>query len=105
MRKIILPLIFLILNSVAFAGDHATPSDFGISDTQQCVSETNYYINKHIKKAGINQFAHQRNFVNVESQQVIRKNQDVLYSSAVVDVSSGATITVQEYPAFSIIQV
>ncbi|MCK4507603.1 MAG: DUF1254 domain-containing protein, partial [Desulfuromonadales bacterium] len=105
MGKTFSTLILLVISSVAFAAEYATPDDFGITDVQYRVSETNHYINKHLKKAGINQFAHQRNFVNVKTQQVIRENQDALYSSAVVDVSSGATVTVPDYPDYSIIQV
>ncbi|MCF6265409.1 MAG: DUF1214 domain-containing protein [Desulfuromusa sp.] len=105
MRKIILSFILLVVSSVAFAGDHANPADFGITDLQYRVSETNQYIQKHLKKAGINQFAHQRDYIKVSTQQVIRENQDALYSSAVVDVSGGATIKVPEYPGYSIIQV
>jgi hypothetical protein len=85
--------------------EFAHPNDFGVNTTAYRVSESNVYIQKHLKKAPVNTFAHQRNIVRVDTQQVIRENQDTLYSSAVVDVSKGATITVPDYDAYSIIQV
>ncbi|GAA0684429.1 hypothetical protein GCM10009104_07230 [Marinobacterium maritimum] len=83
----------------------AHPYDYGVDSTAYRVSESNTYIQKHLKKAGINTFTHQREMVRVDTQQVIRENQDTLYSSAVVDVSEGATITVPSYSAYSIVQV
>ncbi len=84
---------------------HAKPYDYGVSNTQYRVAESNFYLKKSLKKAPINTFAHQRNIVNVKTQQVIREAQDVLYSSAVVDVTKGATITVPEFSAYSVVQV
>ena len=106
MKKLILASVIAALSTSAMAAEQfAKPADFGITDEGYRVSESNFYIQKHLKKAGINEFAHQRNIVNVESQQVIRENQDILYSSAVVDVSKGVTLSVPEYDAYSIIQV
>ena len=42
---------------------------------------------------------------NVKTQQVIRENQDVIYSSAVVDVSKKATISVPKSNTYHIIQI
>jgi len=105
MKIHLFPLALISIGTVVMADNNAAPKDFGISDIQYRVSETNYYIYKHLKKEGLNEFAHQRNIVNVETQQVIRENQDILYSSAVVDVTGGVTLKVPDYPAFSIIQV
>lgn len=106
MKKLLAASVAIALSVPAFAQDSvAKPDDFGISDIAYRVSESNSYILKHLEKAGVNEFAHQRDIVNVASQQVIRENQDILYSSSVVDVSKGATIAVPEYDAYSIIQI
>ena len=41
--------------------------------------------------AGVNEPAHHRQPASIEDQPVIRQNRDTLYSSAVVDISRGAT--------------
>ncbi len=82
-----------------------SPSTFGVSNSQYRIAESNFYLKKSLKKAPINTFAHQRNIVNVKTQQVIREAQDVLYSSAIVDISKGATITVPKFSAYSVVQV
>jgi len=84
---------------------YASPKDYEVTNTEYRVAESNHYFQKSLKKVEINKFAHQRQIVNVEIQQVIRENQDILYSSAVVDVSKGLTLTVPKYDAYSIIQV
>lgn len=45
---------------------------------------------------GVNQLGHNRTPTPVEDQPVIRMNRDTLYSSAVVDISEGATVTVPD---------
>ncbi|MGI9511602.1 MAG: DUF1254 domain-containing protein [Anderseniella sp.] len=86
-------------------GEFVKPGDFGVTDLQYRVAETNFNINMSLAKAGVNQFAHQEDISMVKTQQVIRENQDILYSSAVVDVRNGVTLHVPEYDAYSIIQV
>ncbi|MCP9850710.1 DUF1254 domain-containing protein [Cyanobium sp. Morenito 9A2] len=76
-----------------------------MTDTAYKVSETDFNIKRSLVKAGINTWAHQRDVSNVKTQQVIRENQDVLYSSAVVDVRSGATFSVPTSTTYHIIEV
>lgn len=45
----------------------------------------------------VNQFMHNRAPASVENQLVIRLNRDTLYSFAVVDLTSGATLTIPEH--------
>lgn len=45
---------------------------------------------------GVNRFAHNREPAPVDKQTVIRMNRDTLYSFAVVDISSGATVTLPD---------
>lgn len=46
---------------------------------------------------GVNRLSHEREPADVHRQTVIRLNRDTLYSSAVVDVSAGASITIPEH--------
>jgi hypothetical protein len=86
--------------------DHfVTPADFGVTDTAYKVSETDFNMKRHLAKAPVNHWAHQDDVSNVETQQVIRENQDVIYSSAVVDISEGATISCPASDGYQIIQV
>lgn len=45
---------------------------------------------------GVNQWVHFREPSLVENQTVIRMNRDTLYSSAIVDISEGATVTLPD---------
>ncbi|WP_158218558.1 DUF1254 domain-containing protein [Synechococcus sp. 1G10] len=76
-----------------------------MTDTAYKVSETDFNIKRSLAKAGINAWAHQRDVSNVKTQQVIRENQDVIYSSAVVDVRNGATFSVPNSNTYHIIEI
>jgi hypothetical protein len=86
------------------SGQH-TPADFNVSDFAYKVSETDFNINRSLAKAPINEWAHQEDVSYVKTQQVIRENQDVIYSSAVVDVSQGATISLPKGKTYQVIQI
>ena len=45
---------------------------------------------------GLNKWQHHRDLAPIEHQTVIRMNRDTLYSFAIVDISSGATVTVPD---------
>jgi hypothetical protein len=64
--------------------EFASPADFGVPDYAYKVSETDFNILRSLAKAPVNEWAHQEDVSNVATQQVIRENQDVIYSSAVV---------------------
>lgn len=83
----------------------ASPADFGVTDYAYKVSECDFNFKRSLEKAGINQWAHQNYINNVKTQQVVRENQDVIYSSAVVDVRKKATISVPKSSTYHIIQV
>jgi len=83
----------------------ASPADFGVTDYAYKVSETDFNIKRSLAKAPVNVWAHQSDVSNVATQQVIRENQDVIYSSAVVDVSKGATISVPAGETYHIIEI
>jgi hypothetical protein len=84
---------------------YASPADFGVTDFAYKVSETDFNIKRSLTKAPVNEWAHQADVSNVQSQQVIRENQDVIYSSAVVDISQGATFSVPESETYHIIEI
>ena len=45
---------------------------------------------------GVNRLKHNRAPTPIDHQPVIRMNRDTLYSSAIVDISQGATVTVPD---------
>ena len=58
---------------------------------------TDVELNKYVSLAGgVNQFFHFRAPTPVEDQPTIRMNRDTLYSTAVVDISEGATLTLPD---------
>lgn len=95
----------LPLAGAASAQDFASPADFGVTDFAYKVSETDFNMQRSLAKAPVNEWAHQSDVSRVDTQQVIRENQDVIYSSAVVDVSEGATISVPEGDTYHSIEI
>jgi hypothetical protein len=58
---------------------------------------TDIELDKYVKLAGgINKFYHFREPTPVDNQPTIRMNRDTLYSTAVVDISEGATLTLPD---------
>lgn len=90
---------------IAEGFDVTTPADFGVADYVYKVSESDFNFKRSLAKAPVNEWAYQSDLSRVETQQVIRENQDGIYASAVVDVSQGATFTVPEGDHYQIIQV
>jgi hypothetical protein len=84
---------------------NTTPADFGVWEVAYKVSETDFNMKRSLAKAPVNEWAHQDDVVNVKTQQVVRENQDVIYSSAVVDIREGATISVPKSDNYHIIQI
>ncbi len=100
-----LPEAVAIESAEAKTSTFASPADFGVTDYAYKVSETDFNIKRSLAKAGINKWAHQSDVSNVKTQQVIRENQDVIYSSAVVDVLHGATLSVPTSKTYHSIEV
>jgi hypothetical protein len=58
---------------------------------------TDIELDKYVKLAGgVNKFYHFREPTPVDNQPTVRMNRDTLYSTAVVDISDGATLTLPE---------
>jgi hypothetical protein len=49
-----------------------------------------------LARGGVNRLVHHRQPASIAEQTVIRQNRDTLYSSAVVDISTGATLTLPD---------
>lgn len=90
---------------IAEGFDVTTPADFGVSDYVYKISESDFNFKRSLAKAPVNEWAYQSDLSRVETQQVIRENQDGIYASAVVDISEGATFTVPAGDHYQIIQV
>ena len=60
-------------------------------------AETAAQFDSYMKlTGGVNKFFHFREAVPLDKQTLIRMNRDALYSSAIVDISKGATLTIPE---------
>ena len=67
-------------------------------------AETVKYFNSVLDSVPLNKFKHERDFVTVETQDVIRQNRDALYSKAVISVARAALIKVPEYKGYLTVQ-
>ncbi|MFI5716820.1 hypothetical protein [Nocardia sp. NPDC051750] len=68
-------------------------------------AETAHYFREQLAKAPVNQYFHNREPVNVDTQIIIRSNVDLIYSYAVVDVTEEATFTVAPSQEYQIAQI
>ena len=92
-------LTSLIATSAANAQQPAlsgTPMPVTVDNFVRAESDT--YIARLAGEAGLGKFAHRREPAAIDNQTVIRLNRDTLYSSALVDTSKGATLTIPEMP-------
>ncbi len=67
-------------------------------------AETDHYFNIQLSEAGVNEWKHERVPVTMHNQTIIRSNIDLIYSTAVVDASESATITVPPSDVYQIAQ-
>ena len=76
----------------------AIASEIAVTEDNFIVAESSMYFEKNSKENAVpvNELSHQRTMANVDTQDIIRMNQDAAYSIAVIDVSEGATITLPE---------
>lgn len=59
-------------------------------------AETDHMFAALSPKGRVNRFTHRRESASVDVQPIIRMNRDTLYSSAIVDLAGGATLTLPE---------
>ncbi|PWJ42424.1 DUF1254 domain-containing protein [Sediminitomix flava] len=76
-----------------------------VDESNFTIAETDLYMLNHSKEHDVNTFRHARQMSDKDNQFVVRENQDVMYSHAVVDISEGATLVNPEWDVYSVIQV
>lgn len=75
-----------------------------VDDENFVHAETVKYFTTQQSEAPINTFKHERLAIDKGNQTIIRSNTDLLYSTAIVDVSQGAVFTLPEGETFQIMQ-
>jgi len=116
MKKTI--LVSVVLSGILFAG---TTTDLQINDKQEISEKKELQVTKEnfinadtvraYKKelsqngAEINKVRRVRDRANTDNQDVIRMNDDTLYSRVILDVKGGATISTKDYDGFQNINV
>ncbi len=86
----------LTLQPCALAADDAEPVVVNVDNFVRAETAAQFDRMLQMPGAGINKIAHVRNPVALDSQNVIRMNRDTLYSSVLMDISEGATLTVPD---------
>lgn len=94
-------LIIFCLASIVFLNSACSTTS---ANKPLIVNEENYpLVETHrqmgitqTKAGGVNRFDHKRAVPSVEQQPVIRMNRDTLYSMAIVDAASGASVSIPE---------
>jgi hypothetical protein len=76
-----------------------------VDESNFTIAETDRYFADHSKEHAVNTFRHSREMSSKDNQFVVRENQDVMYSHAVIDISEGVTLINPEWDVFSVIQV
>ncbi|AJR05179.1 DUF1214 domain-containing protein [Photobacterium gaetbulicola] len=95
MKKTILATVIAITSMQTMAAVEVTDANFARA-------ETDLYFTQQLERQPINRFDHNRDNVTVDNQMIIRSNTDLLYSTAVVDVSKGATFRLAKGDAYQI---
>jgi hypothetical protein len=76
-----------------------------VTEANFTIAETDKYMSEHVKEHPVNTLRHSREMSSIDNQFVIRENQDIMYSHAVVDISEGATLINPAWDVYSSIQV
>jgi hypothetical protein len=86
----------LIMQPSVFAADDAESVVVNVANFVRAETAAQFDRMLKIPGAGINKVVHYRNPVALDSQNVIRMNRDTIYSSVLIDISKGATLTVPD---------
>ncbi|MCV6598841.1 MAG: DUF1214 domain-containing protein [Mangrovicoccus sp.] len=81
--------LFAMESALADAAKHVDLTKFNRA-------ETDTYLTRMVEQGAFAQFIHERDFIAIDAQDVIRSNRDTLYSFAVFDLSAPVTITLPE---------
>lgn len=79
-------------------GDFFSPEGLTVTSASYPTNETSRQSLKNQDLVGVNKFLHKRKLTPTNEQPVVRMNRDTYYSTAVVDVSKGATVTMPQVP-------
>ncbi|GAA4842342.1 DUF1254 domain-containing protein [Algivirga pacifica] len=90
---------------ISYAKEYTDDKKIKVDESNFTVAETDLYMRDHSKDYEVNTFRHSRKMSDKDNQFVVRENQDVMYSHAVVDISEGATLVNPEWDVYSVIQV
>jgi len=86
-----------ILSIASASNAHAQPEPVIVNVENFVRAETAAQFDRIVETAGgVNRFFHLRGPTPLDKQTVIRMNRDTIYSSALVDISEGATLTVPD---------
>jgi hypothetical protein len=88
-----------------YAKEYTADGKIMVDETNFTIAETDLYMVNHSKDYEVNTFRHSRKMSDKDNQFVVRENQDVMYSHAVVDISEGATLVNPNWDVYSVIQV
>lgn len=88
-----------------YAKEMSTDGKILVDETNFTIAETDLYMTNHSKDYKVNTFRHSRQMSDKDNQFVVRENQDIMYSYAVVDITEGATLVNPEWDVYSVIQV
>ena len=107
-------LLINVIVGFAVCGCDSSTNDSGtnmsdelieVDESNFTVAETDRYMRDHSREHAVNTFRHSRKMSGKDNQFVVRENQDVMYSHAIVDISQGATLVNPEWDVYSVIQV
>ncbi len=106
---LLVALFFLSCNNEtkqpSYAKKMSTDGKILVDENNFTIAETDLYMTNHSKDYKVNTFRHSRQMSDKDNQFVVRENQDIMYSHAVVDISKGATLVNPEWDVYSVIQV
>ena len=115
MKRILLTAIILTLLSVVlnaqnnskpfYAHDYTEDGKIIVEAANFTIAEVDLYMADLAKEIPVNTFKHNRVMSSKDHQFIVRENQDVMYSHAVVDVSEGATLINPAWDVYSVIEV
>lgn len=104
-RRFALSILVFAYPALIEAQPATSPTEY-FSESGRTVTESLYphaetarqMINAQAMAGGVNRFVHKPRLTPTDDQPVVRMNRDSYYSSVVVDVSKGATITLPDVP-------
>ena len=79
--------------------------DILVTEDNFLAAEADRYLAEQQELAPVNQWEHKFKLLTYKTQSVVRQNRDTLYSKAIVDVSKGATFSVEKSDQYQTLHV